>query len=240
VHFPIERPGVIGLPAPGIEIKLAPVSDKLELRVKGPNVTPGYWRQPELMEGMLDEDGFLKMGDAGKLADPEDAAKGILFDGRLAENFKLMSGNWVQVGELRTELITAMEPVAQDVVVSGHDREEIGLLVFANPAGCRALCRDAAHDTPLETLVRRREVRDKLALGLAAHNRANPASSRRVAAALLMAEPPSIDAGEITDKGYINQRAVLERRSALVERLHREGADPEVIRLAPLPAQAAT
>ena len=240
VHFPIPRPGVIGLPAPGIEIKLAPVSGKLELRVKGPNVTPGYWRQPELMKGMFDEDGFLKMGDAGKLADPEDAAKGILFDGRLAENFKLMSGNWVQVGELRTELITAMEPVAQDVVVTGHDREEIGLLVFANPAGCRALCRDAAHDTPLETLVRRPEVRDKLALGLAAHNETNPASSRRVAAALLMAEPPSIDAGEITDKGYINQRAVLERRSALVERLHREGADPEVIRLAPLPAQAAT
>ncbi|HUI19186.1 MAG TPA: AMP-binding protein, partial [Alphaproteobacteria bacterium] len=237
VHFLIEHPGVIGLPAPGIEIKLAPVSGKLELRVRGPNLTPGYWRRPELTAELFDEEGFLKMGDAGKLADPADPAKGILFDGRLAENFKLMSGSWVQVGELRTELITATAPVAQDIVITGHDRETVGLLVFANPAGCRGLCRDAAHDTPLETLVGRSEVRERLAQGLAAHNAVNPGSSRRIAAALLMAEPPSIDAGEITDKGYINQRAVLERRAALVERLYRESADPEVIRPTPLPAE---
>ncbi|MFI4986720.1 MAG: feruloyl-CoA synthase [Alphaproteobacteria bacterium] len=238
VHFTIERPGVIGLPGPGTEIKLAPLSGKLELRVRGPCVTPGYWKRPELTAALFDEEGFLRMGDAGKLADADDPEKGILFDGRLAENFKLMSGSWVQVGALRTELLTATAPVAQDVVVAGPDRGEIGLLVFANPAGCRALCRDAAHDTPLAALVGRQEVRAKLAAGLAAHNAANPASSRRVAAALLMAEPPSIDAGEITDKGYINQRAVLERRAALVERLYGGDEDAEVIRLAPAPARA--
>ncbi len=238
VHFIIERPGVIGLPGPGTEIKLAPVGSKLELRVKGPCVTPGYWRRPELTAGLFDEDGFLKMGDAGKLADACDPQQGILFDGRLAENFKLSSGSWVHVGELRTELLTAAAPVAQDIVIAGHDRGEIAILVFPNPAGCRTLCRDAAHDTPLAELVARPEVRGKLSAGLIAHNEANPASSRRVAAALLMVEPPSIDAGEITDKGYINQRAVLERRAALVERLY--GEDAEIIRLALVVSSAAS
>jgi feruloyl-CoA synthase len=231
VHFIIERPGVIGLPIPGTEIKLAPLGGKLELRVKGPNVTPGYYKRPELARAMFDEDGFLRMGDAGRLLDPDDPSQGILFDGRIAENFKLMSGAWVIVGELRTEVISAASPVIQDAVLTGHDREEIGLLIFPNPAGCRSLCPDAAHDTPLEALIGRPEVRARVAEGLAAHNRANPASSRRIARAVLMAELPSIDAGEITDKGYINQRAVLERRNALVARLHAETEDADIIRL---------
>jgi feruloyl-CoA synthase len=235
VHFWIERAGVIGLPVPGTEIKLAPTAtDKLELRVKGPNVTPGYWKQPELTREIFDEDGFLKMGDAGRLADPEDPAAGIVFDGRLGENFKLTSGSWVHVGELRTELVAAGAPVVQDLVVTGQDRSEVGLLVFPNPAGCRTLCQMAENpenpeNAPLADLIRRPEVRDALVAALAAHNAANPASSRRVARALLLAEPPSIDAGEITDKGYINQRAVLARRAALVERLYGEGGDPEVL-----------
>jgi feruloyl-CoA synthase len=219
-HFFAERAGVIGLPLPGTEIKLAPVAGKLELRVKGPNVTPGYWRHPALTRERFDEDGFFMMGDAGKLADPDDPARGIVFDGRLAENFKLLSGCWVHVGELRTEVISAGAPVIQDVVVTGHDRRDIGLLVFPSLAGCRMLCGEGMGEAPLGDLIGRPEVRDKLLAGLAAHNAANPTSSRRIARALLLAEPPSIDAGEITDKGYVNQRAVRERRAELVELLH--------------------
>lgn len=245
VHFPVDRADVIGLPAPGVEIKLAPVTTlgpaggKLELRVRGPNVTPGYWRQPELAAERLDEDGFLKMGDAGRLVDPQDPARGILFDGRLAENFKLLSGTWVEVGRLRTEVIAAGAPAIQDVVVTGHDREEIGLLIVPNPAGCRSLCGAGEAETQLAELVRRPAVRDRLRDGLASHNAANPMSSRRIGRALLLVEPLSIDGGEITDKGYVNQRAVLERRAALVERLYapgqekcpENGPDDEVIRL---------
>ncbi|HEV7784643.1 MAG TPA: feruloyl-CoA synthase, partial [Thermoanaerobaculia bacterium] len=155
VHFLIERAGVIGLPGAGTEIKLAPVESKLELRVKGPNVTPGYWQRPELGREVFDEDGFLKTGDAGKLADPHDPSQGILFDGRLAENFKLTSGTWVHVGELRLEILAAAAPLVQDVVVTGHDRQEIGLLVFPNPVGCRSLCPEAAEDASLAELIRR-------------------------------------------------------------------------------------
>ncbi len=233
VHFRIERAGVIGLPLPGTEIKLAPVapatSGKLELRVKGPNVTPGYFRQPELGSELLDEEGFLRMGDAGRLADPDDPAAGIVFDGRLGENFKLTSGSWVHVGELRTELVAAGAPVVQDLVLTAPNREEIGLLVFPNPAGCRALCPDLPAEAPLADLLRQPEVKSALSACLAAHNAQNPASSRRVGRALFLAEPPSIDAGEITDKGYINQRAVLERRAALVERLYGAAGDPEIL-----------
>jgi feruloyl-CoA synthase len=236
VHFPIRRAGVIGLPVPGTEIKLVPAGGKLELRVRGPNVTPGYWRRPDrpaesaaaaargLAAEVFDEDGFLKTGDAGKLADPRDPSRGLVFDGRLAEDFKLSSGTWVHVGELRTLAIAAGAPVIQEAVVTGHDRPEIGLLVFPSLAGCRSLCSGTPPDEPLEELIRRPEVRRRLRAGLAAHNQANPASSRRIGAALLLAEPPSIDAGEITDKGYVNQRAVLAHRAALVERLHGAGA----------------
>lgn len=233
VHFLIERAGVIGLPGAGTEIKLAPADGKLELRVQGPNVTPGYWQRPELGREMFDADGFLKTGDAGKLADPRDPSRGILFDGRLAENFKLSSGTWVHVGELRLEILAACAPVVQDVVVTGHDRTEIGLLVFPNPAACRALCPGAAEDSSLAELIRRPEVRSSLAASLAAHNRTYPSSSRRIARALLLAEPPSIAAGEVTDKGYVNQRAVLERRAALVDRLYGGAEAPERIVLLP-------
>ncbi len=229
IHFPIERAGVIGLPGPGIEVRLAPVDGKLELRVKGPNVTPGYWRQPDLAALAFDEEGYLKTGDAGRLADPDDPSRGIVFDGRLAENFKLSSGTWVHVGELRLAAIAAGAPIVQDAVVAGHDREEIGLLVFPDPAGCRALGPDLPAGAPLADLAGHPVVRDRLAAALAAHNAAHPASSRRIGRALLLADPPSLAAGEITDKGYVNQRAVLARRAHLVERLYADPPDPDLI-----------
>ncbi len=232
VHFLIERAGVIGLPGAGTEIKLAPVENKLELRVKGPNVTPGYWQRPELGSEAFDEDGFLKTGDAGKLADPRDPAQGILFDGRLAENFKLTSGTWVHVGELRLEILAAAAPLVQDVVVTGHGRQEVGLLVFPNPAGCRSLCGLGEEASPAK-LIRHPEVLKQLAARLAALNQTHASSSRRIARVLLLAEPPSIAAGEVTDKGYVNQRAVLERRADLVERLYGGEPLPERIVLGP-------
>ncbi|MEJ2122252.1 MAG: AMP-binding protein, partial [Alphaproteobacteria bacterium] len=142
VHWLIEKAGVIGVPLPGTEIKLAPSGTKMELRVRGANVTPGYWRRPELNDEAFDEEGFFKMGDAGKLEDPDDPAKGLVFDGRTAENFKLMSGTWVHAGELRLKAIDAGWPVVADAVLTGHDREEIGLLIFPNAAGCASLVKD--------------------------------------------------------------------------------------------------
>lgn len=231
VHFPIDRAGVIGVPAPGCELKLVPNSGKLELRVRGPNVTPGYWKRDDLTRAAFDADGFYMIGDAGKLVDPDDPSKGIEFDGRIAEDFKLMSGTWVHVGAIRVAAIAALAPVAQDVVVTGHGRAEIGLLVFLNPAGCRKLSRTAASDTPLTELIRCPEVRAAVAAGLERLAAAGGGAASRPTRALLMAEPPSIDDGEITDKGYINQLSVLARRAELVERLHAEPTDPDVVRL---------
>jgi feruloyl-CoA synthase len=204
VHFPIDRAGVIGLPAPGLELAFAPSGDKLEMRVRGPNVTPGYWLPGGAIEpAPADELGFYPMGDAGRLADDEHPEHGVMFDGRTAENFKLASGTWVHVGELRIALVAACSPLVADAVITGHDRDEIGALVFAAPG--RALDPDALAD------------------GLRRCNATRSASSTRIARVLVLAEPPSIDAGEITDKGYLNQRAVLARRAADVARLYAGG-----------------
>ncbi|GAB4360487.1 MAG: feruloyl-CoA synthase [Gammaproteobacteria bacterium] len=230
LYYPAERAGVIGLPAPGCELKMVPNGDKLELRVRGPNVTPGYWRNPEATRAAFDEEGYYCIGDAGRLVDPDDPVKGVLFDGRVAEDFKLLSGTWVHVGAVRVAAIAAGAPVIQDAVVTGHDREELGLLVFPNPAGCRSLCPDAPADAGLDALVGRPEVQAALRRGIEAYNAEHPGNSTRIARLLLMAEPPSIDANEITDKGYINQRAVLSRRAALVERLYAsDGSDPDIL-----------
>ena len=223
VHFRIDHAGVIGLPAPGCEIKLVPNATKMELRVRGPNVTPGYWKQPELTRDAFDEEGFYLMGDAGRFADPHDHAKGIEFDGRIAEDFKLMSGVWVHVGALRVHALAMLAPVAQDIVVAGHDRETVAFLIFANPAGCRSLCPQFAPDTPLAQVLADPRVVARVAAGMAQLVTEGGGSSMVADRALLMEEPASIDAGEITDKGYINQRAVLTRRAPLVEHLY---ADP--------------
>jgi feruloyl-CoA synthase len=225
VHFDIERAGNIGLPAPGWDLKLLPNGGKLEMRVRGTGLTPGYFKRDDLTRAAFDEDGFYKIGDAARLADPADPAKGIIFDGRVAEDFKLMSGTWVHVGALRVKVLEAAAPVLQDAVITGHDREEVGILGFASQPGCLSLCPDAAPGTPLSDLVARPEVRKHLAAALAALKASAAGGSHRADRALLMAEPPSIDANEITDKGYINQRAVLTNRAALVEALYGGGAD---------------
>jgi feruloyl-CoA synthase len=210
VHFHIDRAGVIGLPAPGLELAFAPSGDKLEMRVRGASVTPGYWLAGGGIEpAPSDELGFYPMGDAGRLADDAAPEAGVIFDGRTAENFKLSSGTWVHVGELRIALIAACSPLVADAVITGHDRAEIGALVFVAPG--HAVDRQA------------------LAAGLARCNAARSASSTRIARALVLAEPPSIDAGEITDKGYINQRAVLARRADRVAQLYAGGPDVIIV-----------
>ena len=230
VHYPISRAGNIGLPAPGTEVKLVPQGDKLELRVRGPHITPGYWRRPDLTREAFDEEGFYRPGDAARLADPEDPAQGIVFDGRIGENFKLSTGTWVSTGALRVALIAACAPVIEDAVITGHDRDDIGLLVFPSLAGCRSLCPHLAPDATLAALAADAAVRDALASALARHNAGAGGSSHRIARALLLDRPPSIDQGEITDKGYVNQRAVLTNRATLVERLHADPPAPEIVR----------
>ena len=206
-----------------------PNENKLELRVRGPNVTPGYWKRPDLTQAAFDSEGFYCIGDAGRFADPQEPARGIEFDGRIAEDFKLMSGVWVHVGALRVKALAALAPVAQDIVLAGHDREEIGFLVFANPAGCRSLCPDLPAEASAEQALADPRVVAHVRQAMARLKQEGGGSSTYAARALLMAEPPSIDANEITDKGYINQRAVLSRRAALVERLYAEPRDAAVI-----------
>jgi len=205
----------MGVPVPGTELKLVPLEGKYEARVKGPNITPGYWRQPGLTAQAFDEDGWYRLGDAFALADPADPAKGLLFRGRVAEDFKLATGTWVHVGPLRGRLLDVLAPLARDVVITGAGRDAVGVLVFPDPEACRG--RSAA------------ELRRELQSRLDALARESTGSSNRVARALVLAEPPSLDAGEATDKGSINQRAVLARRAAQVEALYAEPPAPEVI-----------
>ena len=212
VHFPIERAGVIGLPVAGCELKLVPAAGKLEVRVRGPNVTPGYYQRADLTAAAFDDEGFYRIGDAVKLASDSDPARGIVFDGRVAEDFKLTTGTWVHAGLVRVKLIAAGNPVIQDAVVTGHDRNEVGALVFLNPGAAKDLSNE--------------EIREKLSQALKRLSGESGSSTHPVRL-LVMSEPPQIDAGEITDKGYINQRAVLERRAGLVEQLY-SGA-PEVV-----------
>ncbi|MBR1223037.1 AMP-binding protein [Bradyrhizobium sp. U87765 SZCCT0131] len=218
VYFASSEPANIGLPIPGFALKFTPDGAKHELRVKGPGVTPGYWRQPEATQKAFDADGFYRMGDAGRLVEPGNIDAGIVFDGRVAENFKLLSGTWVNVGALRVKVIAACVDDIADVVVTGHDRDDIGVLIFP-----KAMSMGAGHATAQDGCLIDAAQAARIRAALAAYNRTAGGSSNRIARALVLAAPPSIDGGEITDKGYLNQRAVLEGRAALVQRLY---ADP--------------
>jgi feruloyl-CoA synthase len=214
-HFQAERSGNIGVPIPGTELKLVPSGDKLEVRVRGPNVTPGYWKAPELTAKAFDADGFYLIGDAVTFADPKRPDRGLFFDGRVAEDFKLNSGTWVSVGTLRVAGITALAPLAQDIVVAGHGGDHVRFLVFPNIAACRAHA-GLADNASVDDVIGNEKVRAAIAQGLAKLKARGSGSSGHATRAVLLAEPASVDGGEITDKGYINQRAVLTRRAVSV------------------------
>ncbi len=230
-HFNATRSGVIGVPIPGTSLKLVPCADKLEVRVKGPNIFTGYWKQPELSAKAFDEEGYYMIGDAVEFVDPDRPELGLLFDGRVGEDFKLLTGTWVHVGALRMSGLEAIAPVGQDIVVTGHDRDEIGFLIFPHAEECRRLCPDLPEDAELETLVTRPEIIERVRQGLQALKAGGGGTSTYPTRALLMSEPPSVEAGEITDKGYINQRMVLTRRAELVKALYAEAPDARVITL---------
>jgi len=221
--------GHIGLPNPGCEVKLVPVEGKVEIRFRGPHVMPGYWREPELTAEAFDEEGYYRTGDAVKFVDENDLSQGLLFDGRIAEDFKLATGTFVSVGPLRAKVITTGAPYVQDAVVAGMNRDEVGLLIFPRVDTCRALSKlpadaglaDVLHSAPVRALFQ--DLADKLWNG-------GTGSANRPARLHVMVELPSIDKGEVTDKGSINQRAVLTHRAALVEALYEGGSsDPFLI-----------
>jgi feruloyl-CoA synthase len=219
-HLPDWQPGVIGLPAPGVTVKLVPVGDKLEVRYRGPNVTPGYWRQPDLTRQAFDDEGWFCSGDAARFIDPAAPERGLRFDGRIAEDFKLSSGTWVNVGALRSAVITAGAPYVQDAVITGHDRDRLGMLVFLLPAAADLMAaesRSAANPATVAADPAVRAWAQRWLDGLAARA---TGSSQRIERAWLLADAPSAALGEITDKGSINQRACLRNRAAVVDALH--------------------
>jgi feruloyl-CoA synthase len=225
-----SRSGHVGLPVTGNDAKLVPDNGKLEVRAKGPNVTPGYWRQPHLTAAAFDEEGFYRFGDAIKPADPDDLSAGFDFDGRIAEDFKLASGTWVSVGPLRARFIAACAPLVRDVVIAGINCDEISALVILDLDGCRlinpALTPDDLAAAAADPSIRE-AFRDQMTKFLASAT----GSSTRITRAILLDTPMSIDRGEVTDKGSINQRAVLDHRSRLIDELYSPAPPAHVISL---------
>ena len=224
--------GVLGHPAPGMELKLAPVGTKIEARVRGPNITPGYFKDAALTAAAFDEEGFYRLGDAMKFMDPDDPARGLIFDGRLAEDFKLSSGTWVSVGPLRARILARAAGLAQDVVIAAPDRDFVGALVVPNMVACAALCPDLAKekDATAGAIVRDGRVRAKFQAILDDLARDSTGSTTFVARAILLDEPPSIDTRELTDKGSLNQKMMLQNRAALVDELYTSPSSPRVLR----------
>lgn len=213
VHWEAERVGLIGLPLPGTTLKLVPNGAKLEVRVKGPSVTPGYVGDPQKNAEAFDEEGFYSLGDAARFADPDDPDKGLVFDGRVTEDFKLSSGTWVSVGTLRPDVVTACSPLVHDCVITGQDKDFIGVMAWPSPAAAQKYM--AAKGA--EGLA---DLAADIAGRLADFNRGAGGSSRRIGRVMLLTDPPSLDAGEITDKGYVNQRLALALRAAAVDAIH--------------------
>jgi feruloyl-CoA synthase len=224
------RSGVIGLPAAGNVLKLTPCDGKLEIRVRSPSVTPGYWRQPELTETAFDEEGFYRLGDAARLLDAADPTKGLMFDGRIAEDFKLASGTWVSVGPLRSRLIAALAPFVQDVVITGLDRDYLAAILVPDLRECATQLN--LSELPTYADLRGHPIlRELLRDRLREYARAHTASSVRMRKAALLPTAPSLDHGEITDKGSINQRAVLRHRPGLIAELYRIDSEEGVIQV---------
>jgi len=222
-HFSTARCGCIGVPLPGVTVKLVPEGDKREIRLAGPNVTPGYHGDPDATAAAFDDEGFYRTGDAVRPVDPDDPDQGLLFDGRLAEDFKLATGTWVAVGKLRTMLVSEAGGVLRDAVIAGQDRDYAAALAWIDQPEARRLC-DADADVALDD----ERLNRHLAACLKRLN-ADAGSASRIERLVLLEAPPDLDAGEITDKGYINQRAVLERRNDVVQRLFASASAPGVI-----------
>jgi len=225
VHWASERVGLVGLPFPGVRLKMVPTGEegRYELRLKSVIVTPGYYKRPDLTAEMFDEEGFYQIGDAGRFVDSGDPSQGLVFDGRVVEDFKLTSGTFVLVGTLRSTAVAAVSPVLQDAVVCGQDRDYVGLLGFPNVAACRHIAGDENVQLSTAEVLAHPKVVETVKRGLARMNAEAKGSSMKVKRVILMAEPPSVDGNEITDKGYINQRATLEQRKASVDRLYAGG-----------------
>jgi len=226
VHWEVERVGLVGLPLPGTTLKLVPNGEKLEVRVKGPSVMPGYLNDPKKNAEVFDEEGFYCLGDAVKFVDENDPNQGLIFDGRVGEDFKLSSGTWVSVGTLRPDFVAACSPLIFDAVICGQDKDYATALVWPSPVTVEQYAK-ASGDTAKGFAALMADLGRKAA----AFNAGEPGSSRRIKRVLVMTEPPSIDAGEITDKGYVNQRLVISRRAALVQALYAEPPGPGVIQL---------
>lgn len=226
--WPVDRPGEVGLPAPGLELKLVPNEGKLELRLKGPNVTPGYWRQPDKTAESFDDEGFYKIGDALKFVDPDEPRRGLLFDGRVAEDFKLSTGTWVNMSTVRGSIISAFAPYVRDAVLTGLDRGHIGAMLFLDADAARKMAPELAQASEAE-LAANPALRAEFQGRLDALASTSTGSSNRVARIVVLDRPPSIDLNEVTDKGSINQRAVMAARAELVEDLYAEPSPPHVL-----------
>jgi feruloyl-CoA synthase len=221
--------GHLGLPVPGVELKLVLVEEKLEARLRGPSITPGFWRRPELNAAAFDGENYYCLGDAIKFLDPRNPLKGFLFDGRLNEDFKLSSGTWVRVGPLRMRLLAHFGNLLQDVVLAGPDRDFTTALFFPALEACRKLCAGLPENAAALEVVSRTEVRAVFQQRLQSFAAASTGSSTRIERAILLDTPPSIEMQEITDKGSINQKAVLKNRAEIVDELYRDPVSPRVL-----------
>ncbi len=224
-----SSPGWIGLPVPGVEVKLAPVGERTEARVRGPSITPGYWRRPDLNELAFDEDGYYRMGDAIAPVDPSDPQKGFLFDGRLNEDFKLSTGTWVRTGHLRARLLAHFDGLLDDVVLAAPDRDYVTALLFPSIERCRKLCPDWKTSTSLAQILSSPQVRSAFQSRLRSFALNNEASSTHVRRAILLDSPPSMETREMTDKGTLNQSVIRKNRVAEIEDLYREPIPSDVL-----------
>ena len=231
VHWETERMGLLGLPLPGVELKLQPVGSKMEVRARGACVMPGYYKNPEKTKAAFDDEGFYCMGDGAKFVDPDDPTQGIIFDGRVAEDFKLASGTWVNAGKLRINVIDASDGLLRDCVIAGLDQDYLAVLGVPDFGALREIKNLPVGQLPDSELITDSDIQDAFKSCFAAYNKANPGSSTRIKRLLLLAAPLNPDKGEITDKGYINQGAVLSARADDVIRLYAKDPDEAVIAL---------
>ncbi len=229
VYWEEDRVGLIGVPYSGVQVKLVPVSNKFEIRIKGPHVHTGYYKRPDLTEEYFDSDGFYCMGDAVNFMDLDELERGLVFSGRVSEDFKLANGTWVETGSLRLNLIDALDPLVRDVVIAGHDRENVGILIVPNEAVMKQAGENGFAADGVTSVVDTPSILDAIKGKLDRYHTENGGKSRFVAHALVMGAPLSADSNEITDKQYINQSAVLENRAELVERLYNEVSPPEIL-----------